>query len=1249
MNRQPRALSWSVIRLAVTIVLPLAILVGGIMSLFYHLDTKAGFEILKAKEINLVDLQNEAIISDFDTVATDLIFLAKTAHLHHIYKDSNPEEIEHIAEEFGTFSKRKELYDQIRYVDLDGREVVRVEYNNGEPVIVPRADLQDKSERYYFKETVVLGLDEIYTSSFDLNVEHGEVERPFRSIIRFGTPVFDKTGKKNGVLVLNYMGVNIKRHLSRLAVNGAGATMLLNKEGYWLHSPEPEDEWGFLLEERHGASFTARYAEEWFLVTDSESGQVETSNGLFTFKTVYPYQHALLSSGPLPSQNSTESPVLESPAPVKWKLVSFVDSRTLALHSGVLVRRLLFIYLCLFTIIVAGAWYTAYSITSRKAAETARRESEERYSMVHTTSLDSIIIADSSGIITEGNPRTSEIFGYSPEELVGMKFSRLMPEKYVASYKAVVSTLLNSGVQGEQGRVVELEGVKKSGTLFPAEVTVNSFVLGPEAYLSITLRDTTERRSMEETLKESEAMYRDLVTTSQNLIWRCDNGGNFTFLNPAWEKTLDYTVEEMLGRPFSDFQTPEAAAYDLKVFSESKEEGEVSGHETAYLSKTGADVYLVFNALPMVDTEGSVIGWQGTANDITEHKRLEKGLRTLSHAIEQIPTSVIITDTEGTIEYVNPKFTENLGYTLGTVMEQNISMLNSELQPASFYADLLAEVRGGAVWHGDASFKKKSGETVWELITVSSILGSEGAPTHLLFVKVDDTERKRAEEALTRSEASLAEAQRIAHVGNWTWDIVANTITWSDEAYRVFGFAPQSVAVDYDLFIGTVHPEDRAVIEARLERALKSFQPYRVEHRIVRTGGEERTVLQNGEVECDEDGKPVRMIGTVSDVTERNRLETEVLKAQKLESVGVLAGGIAHDFNNILTGVLGNISMAKITVDPEGSVFKRLAEAEKATEQARGLTQHLLTFSKGGEPVKSVVALGPVVRSAALFALRGSNVRFDCSVAEDLWATEVDEGQIVQVINNLIINADQAMPEGGDISVICENIAVSEGSALQLSVGEYVAVTVEDHGCGIDSENRTKVFDPYFTTKKEGSGLGLAATYSIIKKHGGRIDMESTSGVGTTFRLYLKATKAPVTALSVEDPRPVPGTGRILVMDDEKGIRGLLTVMLEHLGYEVKTTKDGASAIESYRVALKNGKGYDAVIMDLTIPGGMGGREAIKRLLEIDPDVQAIVSSGYSNDPVMAQYARYGFSGVLAKPYMTGSLSKVLYGVIGKG
>jgi CheY-like chemotaxis protein len=347
--------------------------------------------------------------------------------------------------------------------------------------------------------------------------------------------------------------------------------------------------------------------------------------------------------------------------------------------------------------------------------------------------------------------------------------------------------------------------------------------------------------------------------------------------------------------------------------------------------------------------------------------------------------------------------------------------------------------------------------------------------------------------------------------------------------------------------------------------------------------------------------------------------------------------------------VLGNISLARITVDPEGSVFKRLAEAEKAIEQARGLTQHLLTFSKGGEPVKSVVALGPVVRSAALFALRGSNVRFGCSIVEDLWATEVDEGQIVQVINNLIINADQAMPEGGEINVICENVTVPEGSALQLSPGEYVVITVEDYGCGIEPENRQKIFDPYFTTKKEGSGLGLAATYSIIKKHGGRIDMESTSGVGTTFRLYLKATDAPVTAIAVEEPQPIRGVGRILVMDDEKGIRNLLTDMLGHLGYEVKTTMDGVSAVESYRAALKNGSGYDAVIMDLTIPGGMGGREAMTQLLEIDPDVRGIVSSGYSNDPVMAQHRLYGFSGVLDKPYMAGSLSKVLREVIGKG
>jgi two-component system cell cycle sensor histidine kinase/response regulator CckA len=391
-------------------------------------------------------------------------------------------------------------------------------------------------------------------------------------------------------------------------------------------------------------------------------------------------------------------------------------------------------------------------------------------------------------------------------------------------------------------------------------------------------------------------------------------------------------------------------------------------------------------------------------------------------------------------------------------------------------------------------------------------------------------------------------------------------------------------------------------------------------------------------------GRPATL-NFLSDITKRKRMEEDISKIQKLESIGILAGGIAHDFNNILTAILGNVSLAKI-YDLQSNVQERLTEAEKACMQAKELTQQLLTFSRGGAPVKKVTSIAHLLSDSAIFASSGSNARCECSIPDDLWAAEVDEGQISQVVNNLVINAEQAMPGGGVIKVSAENIFLSE-SVLPLEDGNYVKISVEDQGVGIPEQHLQRIFDPYFTTKQKGSGLGLATSYSIIRNHDGHIVVESILGVGTTFHIYLPASsEEAVTREKMEEEIPVMGKGNILVMDDEEFIRELVGDMLVNIGYEATTVSDGAEAVELYKEAKESGRPFDAVIMDLTVPGGMGGREALRRIMEIDPEIKAIVSSGYSNDPIMADFGKYGFSGVIAKPYKTGELSEVLYKVM---
>jgi PAS domain S-box-containing protein len=407
--------------------------------------------------------------------------------------------------------------------------------------------------------------------------------------------------------------------------------------------------------------------------------------------------------------------------------------------------------------------------------------------------------------------------------------------------------------------------------------------------------------------------------------------------------------------------------------------------------------------------------------------------------------------------------------------------------------------------------------------------------------------------------------------------------------------------------------------------------------------GAQRLIASSGAPIRDRGGSVIGVVLVFRDVTEKHRTTQELLRASKLESVGLLAGGIAHDFNNILTVILGNISMARVFAPADNSLTTTLAAAEKAAIRATDLTRQLLTFSKGGAPVKKTASLGEIIHETASFVLHGSNVRAQIVIPPDLWPVDVDVGQISQVINNLAINASHAMPEGGTLRIRATNVTFDSPSGGALKAGRYVCISVQDHGTGIPPENLPRIFDPYFTTKKHGSGLGLASSYSIIRKHDGDIRVESEPGRGTVFHIYLPAAEGPVTkAPEPVSAPPAVGRGRVLVMDDEEPIRQLITRMLEPLGYSVTTTADGVEALRKYEDARVKGDPFSAVILDLTVPGGMGGKETIQRLRALDPAVRAIVSSGYSEDPVMARYREFGFCSVVAKPYRLHELSMAL-------
>lgn len=382
------------------------------------------------------------------------------------------------------------------------------------------------------------------------------------------------------------------------------------------------------------------------------------------------------------------------------------------------------------------------------------------------------------------------------------------------------------------------------------------------------------------------------------------------------------------------------------------------------------------------------------------------------------------------------------------------------------------------------------------------------------------------------------------------------------------------------------------------------------------------------------------------DITNQRHMEKESLKAQKLESLGILAAGIAHDFNNFLAGILASIQLAEIKLKKGQDITQHLKSIGNAIHKTAGLTKQLLTFAKGGEPVMKTASISQLMKDTVSFALRGSNIRSELSIPDDLWLAEIDEGQITQVINNLVINAVQAMPDGGTIIVSVENMKTNAMAHIHsFQPGAYLKISIADQGMGIPEKNLPFIFDPYFTTKQTGSGLGLATSYSIIKKHKGYLDVES-SELGTTFYIYLPASFEVPIITPRNDDRILTGSGKILLMDDEEIIRNNAGEMLSQIGYQVQLVENGAGAIDLYTRAKESGKPFDVVIMDLTIPGGMGGKDTIKKLIKIDPHINAIVSSGYSNDPIMSNYQEYGFCSVVNKPYRIEELHEKLHDII---
>lgn len=664
----------------------------------------------------------------------------------------------------------------------------------------------------------------------------------------------------------------------------------------------------------------------------------------------------------------------------------------------------------------------------------------------------------------------------------------------------------------------------------------------------------------------------------------------------------------------------------------------------------GTEYWVRTTKIPLRNSEGAIIGILGSYEDITERKVAEESLQFFKRMVDEAPFAAAIADFEnefiGRIQYVNREVVRLTGYELDEIGTATNFM--DLVYPDPAYRAFVFENWQKAILraHGDQGsiqpqeyrIRRKDGayaETMW----MYSALGDKS-----VILVLDITERRMAEEAVRSSEKKYRSLYESMLDGYVRID-ADGRIVECNAAYReMLGYDENEIMT---LTYSDVTPErwhelqDRIIREQVLTRGFSDL--YEKEYRR-RDGSVFPVELRTYRI-LDERDQYAGMWAIVHDLTKRKQAEQELLKASKIESLGILAGGIAHDFNNLLMGIVGNISLVRNDIEAQSRNAAILGEAERASLRARDLANQLLTFSKGGVPVRQLVSVKSIIRESAEFVLSGSNVKCVFAIADDLWNAHIDEAQISQVINNIIINARQAMGDRGRIDVRADNVHVDSLSHVSLDPGDYVRVSVTDKGCGIAAEDLQSIFDPYYTTKKDGNGLGLTITYSIVKNHGGCVTVDSAVGKGSTFTVYLPASKSPV--LANEDGAVVSfkGSGRVLVMDDDESVLSVAAEMLRVFGFDPELAHDGEEAIERYREAQRTGRPFSLVIMDLTIPGGMGGKEAIAVLREIDPKVRAVVSSGYSNDPIMSNYRDYGFMGIVAKPYRLEELRRMLQGL----
>lgn len=889
----------------------------------------------------------------------------------------------------------------------------------------------------------------------------------------------------------------------------------------------------------------------------------------------------------------------------------------------------------------AGSVSTVQDVTERKKAEHALKESEERFSKAFHANPAPMCISDiKTGRFLDANERWLSLIGYTREELVGATSLELNMYADPGTRECAVERLRRDGFFRE----AELRVITKSGhildMLWSAEI-IN--LDGQEAILSLLI-DVTERKQVELRLLESLGLFQATLESTASGILVVDLNQKIVNYNrrfvEMWRIPNEIMVlredENVLAHILNQLSEPELFLEDIrKLYAHPKTES----HDLIFF-KDGR----IFERYSIPTYRGSdIVGRVWSFHDITMQKQTEEALRKSEIKYRRLHESMtdafISVDMTGNILETNKSFQSMVGYT----EEELVHLHYDNLTPAIWHASEAEIIDTQVLKRGysdiyEKEYRRKNGTCFPVELRSYLIRDEEGLPIGMWAIVRDITERKQAEQTLRKSEARLNQTLDAVNEAVWEWHIPTGRAFFSPKYYTMLGYEPYEFPQDYSAWEKLVHPDDVFQAESEICEHVANNEAFSIQFRMQTKAGDWCWILSRGKaIEWDDYGKPVRMVGTHTDITEHKRMEEELFRTHKLESLGVLAGGIAHDFNNAMGMIQGYIDLSLSELPSDHISRPWLQRAMESMQLTRDLTSKLITFSRGGAPRKELTDVTGLLKDTVRNTLFESPVNVTFDFADDLWPIELDRLQAKQCFSNLTINAMEAMPAGGNLTVRVENALISDQEGLDLQEGAYLKITFTDNGVGIPKEHLSKVFDPYFSTKPmsshKGLGLGLAVCYSILKKHDGYITVQSEPGAGASFILYFPA--HPERIKEKERPKAASDiAGRILIMDDEPNMREVTRAYLERMGYEVTDVRDGQEAVVAYKKGLDAGKSFDLVMLDLMVRHGVGGLLAMERILKIDSSVKAIIISGYVDDPVIENYKKHGFLGVLKKPFL---------------